>query len=330
MKQDVTLAKAKEALSYIDANDREVWIRMCFAMKAEFGEAGFDVWDAWSQGGKTYKVADAKSTWKAAKRGGKITIASLFYLAQQSGWGGEAPRLRKPSFKEKRAREAEQKREAEKEKKRHQLALKQSHEIVKACEVKNHPYLISKGFDGIEALVIDKDKLNKILKRKEPYTEDAVVIPVRDRKLKLVSVQLIFPDGEKKFLYGGKLKGYSHVLNPKAMRFILCEGFMTGHSLLASLWNIQQHNIGVVICFSSWNICEMAKLVNKTSLVVADHDPKDKNGRSPGVFAAMRTGLPYWYPPDQGMDANDYMRKYGLDALSKEMREFLAKNRLGG
>lgn len=324
MKQDVTLEKAAEALKHIDSNDREVWIRMCFAMKNQFGDAGFEVWDKWSQTGATYKPADAKSTWNSAKHGGRVTIASLFYLAKQSGWRGEAPRLPKMSFKEKRAKEARQKKEAEKQARINQNALKQSEQIINACRVENHPYLVSKGFDGIEALVIDKDDLNRILNRRQhPYTEDALVIPIRDRKLKLVSVQLIFPDGEKKFLYGGKFKGFSHVLNSKAMRFILCEGYASGHSILASLWNIHMHGIGVVVCFSTFNMVEMSKLVHKSALVVADHDKKTKDGISPGIAAAIKTGRRYWYPPDEGTDVNDYMQKYGLDALSEEMRKFL-------
>ena len=37
-------------LPYVDGADlRETWIRVGMAIKSEFGDAGFDCWDRWSQ-----------------------------------------------------------------------------------------------------------------------------------------------------------------------------------------------------------------------------------------------------------------------------------------
>ena len=50
------------ALAHIPAGDRDTWVRMAMAIKAEIGEEGFDTWDAWSQADETYSAADAKAS----------------------------------------------------------------------------------------------------------------------------------------------------------------------------------------------------------------------------------------------------------------------------
>ncbi|WP_244101400.1 PriCT-2 domain-containing protein, partial [Burkholderia ambifaria] len=35
----------RAALSHVPADDRDTWVQMGMAIKAEFGEAGFDFWD---------------------------------------------------------------------------------------------------------------------------------------------------------------------------------------------------------------------------------------------------------------------------------------------
>jgi putative DNA primase/helicase len=38
-------AEIEQALSSIPSHDREVWIQIGMAIKAELGDAGFDIWD---------------------------------------------------------------------------------------------------------------------------------------------------------------------------------------------------------------------------------------------------------------------------------------------
>jgi len=49
------------ALSYIDAADRDLWLRMGMAVKSELGEPGFDTWDPWSQTAHNYDATDSKA-----------------------------------------------------------------------------------------------------------------------------------------------------------------------------------------------------------------------------------------------------------------------------
>jgi len=48
----------RRALERIPAADRDVWLRMGMAVKSGFGEAGFDLWDEWSQRDESYREPD--------------------------------------------------------------------------------------------------------------------------------------------------------------------------------------------------------------------------------------------------------------------------------
>lgn len=55
------LERVRDALSYIRPDDWDLCITMCKAIKAEFGEAGFPIWDQWvRQGGWFGK----RATWE--------------------------------------------------------------------------------------------------------------------------------------------------------------------------------------------------------------------------------------------------------------------------
>ncbi|WP_171289704.1 PriCT-2 domain-containing protein, partial [Acinetobacter baumannii] len=100
----------------------ETWTRLAFAVKAEFGDAGFDVWNDWSKQGQKYDSKEARQKWKSAKRHGGVTIGTLIDLSMQNGW---KPGTRKElSIDEIQARAAKREAEAkaEAERKRHDQA----------------------------------------------------------------------------------------------------------------------------------------------------------------------------------------------------------------
>jgi phage/plasmid primase-like uncharacterized protein len=80
------MERAKDALGYIDASDRDTWWRMAMALKSEFGEAGFAIWDDWSQTADNYNQHDAMTVWRGIKSGGGVGIGSLFHEAKETGW----------------------------------------------------------------------------------------------------------------------------------------------------------------------------------------------------------------------------------------------------
>jgi putative DNA primase/helicase len=76
----------REALSFVPAHDREIWVRMGMAIKSELGEDGFDLWDAWSQQAESYNSRDGRDVWKSIRANGKVTIATLFHEAKPNGY----------------------------------------------------------------------------------------------------------------------------------------------------------------------------------------------------------------------------------------------------
>ena len=76
-------------MASIDAGERDVWIRMGFAVYSEFGDVGFEIWDDWARTWPDYRERDARTAWRSFGRGGgrrRVTIGSLFHLATERGW----------------------------------------------------------------------------------------------------------------------------------------------------------------------------------------------------------------------------------------------------
>ena len=78
--------RIRDALEYIPAGDRDIWLRMGMAVKSELGDEGFDIWDTWSRSGESYDARDAKDVWKGIRANGKVTGGTLFHEAKARGW----------------------------------------------------------------------------------------------------------------------------------------------------------------------------------------------------------------------------------------------------
>lgn len=279
------------ALSHVPNHDRDTWVTMAMAIKSELGEGGFDIWNAWSASDPSYKERDAKAVWRSVKASGGITIASLYKMARDNGYRGEeiAPRPR-PVADLERERLAKLK----EDRKREQAALN-ADIMIRSAEFSPHPYLASKGFPEAHGLVLDEELL----------------IPMRDFQTnQITSVQRISADGGKKFLTGGRAKGAVYVIGAGSESY-LCEGYATGLSVQAALKALYRQ-ARVVVCFSASNMAHVARI---GTFVVADHDASQT-----GEKFAVKTGLPWWMPPELG-DANDYMQRHGVRALAKELNE---------
>lgn len=98
--EQCTLDDVASALMKIDAHPREDWVRMGMAIKAEFGQDGFDTWNDWSDTASNYDAGAAKAVWKSFSNcGGAIGIGTLFQLAINEGW---EPERREYTAEEKR------------------------------------------------------------------------------------------------------------------------------------------------------------------------------------------------------------------------------------
>ena len=322
----------RTALYSILADDRETWVTMAMAIKSDRGEAGFTMWDTWSRQSDRYKAADARTVWRSVKPTGGITIATLYHMAKENGWAGQAPVMPPPTPEEIYRRQEQACREEEARDRAAKRAVDVASKMLQEAELGSHDYLASKGFPDAQGLVL----AGKLL------------VPMRSvASGALQSIQTITGDGSKKFLPGGKAKGAVYNLGRSWTRWCV-EGYVTGLSVQAALKRMYRED-QVVVCFSAGNLAHIAPPAGSTpraQYVIADHDwwrcPKKEcrakwdyeSKRCPscgssgvtepaGEKYAKQTGLPYWMPLEPGTDANDYHQAHGVEALADALREVL-------
>jgi putative DNA primase/helicase len=101
----------------------------------------------------------------------------------------------------------------------------------------SHPYLQAKNVHtyGLRALG------NKLL------------IPARDINGKIHTLQFISPDGTKRFLTGGRIKGCYYPIGGAANRLLVAEGYATGATIR------QATGEAVAVCFNCGNLLAVVK-----------------------------------------------------------------------
>ncbi|WP_019102715.1 DUF927 domain-containing protein [Chromobacterium haemolyticum] len=238
----------RQALQHLDAHDREGWVLMAMAIKSELGEAGFPIWDDWSQTANNYQAKAARAVWKSIKPAGRVTIASLFAEAIRQGYRPEQP-YTAPSAEERARLDAERaaalaEAEALAEQQRQAAKLKAAHLWSRGHSISaQHPYLSRKGMVPTGAAQL----------------RDMLLIPLRAAG-ELVNLQIIGADGGKRFLTGGQVKGASLVLGrlKNADTVLMCEGWATGCSLH------QATGRPVVVTFNAHNLVTVAERLAST------------------------------------------------------------------
>lgn len=78
------VADLEAALACIPADDYHQWVNFGNAL-TELGQAGFTLWDTWSQKSDKYSAAASTRKWRSFKPGA-IQIESIFFEAQRIGW----------------------------------------------------------------------------------------------------------------------------------------------------------------------------------------------------------------------------------------------------
>jgi len=74
------------ALAHIPPGcDYHTWLACGMALKAELGDAGFELWDRWSAASPKYDARQMASKWRSFSGRG-ITAGTLFHIAKQHGW----------------------------------------------------------------------------------------------------------------------------------------------------------------------------------------------------------------------------------------------------
>lgn len=110
-----------------------------------------------------------------------------------------------------------------------------------------------------------------------------LLIPMRDAGGRMHSLQSIAPDGTKRFMPSGRVKGCYHAIGKPAGRLVICEGYATGATIH------QDTGHAVAVAFNSGNLLPVAKALRSKfpciDLVLAADDDWKTDG-NPGLSAA--------------------------------------------
>ncbi len=168
-----------------------------------------------------------------------------------------------------------------------------------------HPYLKSKGIPPCGDVREGRD--------------GEILIPVLGVAGKPQTLQRIFPDGQKRFLTGGKTQGgYFRIPGEEQKPIALCEGYATGVSIHMALGG------SVFVAFSANNLPAVAEIIaarhpGRTAIICAD---TDEVGRSKAAEAAKKAHGCYIFPvfrSGQGTDFNDLHQTEGLEEVRRQL-----------
>lgn len=179
-----------------------------------------------------------------------------------------------------------------------------------ATPAKQHPYLSAKAVKPLGVKV-------------EGIDGEALLIPMRDASGGLHSLQVIDPEGGKRFQPGGRVKGCYHSIGKPDGVLIVCEGYATG----ASIHEATGH--AVAVAFNAGNLLAVAEALHQKypelRLIVAADDDWQTNG-NPGITKARKAALAVggllavpMFPvdrPDKATDFNDLHKLAGLGAVN--------------
>jgi len=157
------------------------------------------------------------------------------------------------------------------------------------------------------------------------YLKDGrLVLPLCNTVGKVQSLQFIAPDGEKRFLRGGKMLGGYFLIPGDDTILYIAEGYATGASIHAA----GEHAVLIAFCCS--NLCPVAAIAQShfpdSRIVLCadnDHETLARRGKNPGLDHATiaacaihgRLALPVFNAPVGKSDFNDLATSEGLNAV---------------
>ncbi|MCP3019627.1 DUF927 domain-containing protein [Cupriavidus basilensis] len=324
MQREHTPEKIRAALACIPADDRELWVRMGMALKNEYGDDGWPLFNEWSASAANYDAAAAAATWKSCKASGGVGLGTLWREAMGRGFDpkrfGPVPAVSK---EETARRDAERKQrelsdKAKQEDGQREAAAKAAELWGAAAESGNSPYLKRK---GVEAHGVR-------------FGKGCILVPVRDAAGQLWNLQRIYGrplagGNDKIFLKGGRVSGCYHAIGtPDATGWLLvAEGYATAATLH------QVCGLPVVVAFNASNLRHVAETMRRLFpdvqlLICADDDrtTEAETGKNPGLLAAKDAArrargqmvAPAGLPED-GSDFNDLARASGTEQVRQQL-----------
>jgi len=323
----------QNALAFIDAHNRETWVRMAMAVKSELFDAGFDIWDEWSASSDNYDKKEARSVWKSIKVSGGVTIATLIREAIERGFrfNDDAPKA--DESERERRREAQREYETRQRELAKQAAADAAALWEAAAPISGdaHPYLQRKRIEA-HGLRVGKWPLRNRDGAIYSHAENVLLIPIKARNGALTSLQAIFdvlPNGyssDKSYFRDGKKSGSFHLIGSFASGTVaICEGYATGATIHKAMgW-------AVAVCFDRSNLLTIAEKLKPTLegvdfVICADNDQFTEG--NPGVTDATKAAkairarlcVPQFRDTDtEPTDWNDLQHLEGLEAVKRQL-----------
>jgi putative DNA primase/helicase len=311
-----TPEEIETALAHVPNHDRELWLRMGMAVRAELGDDGFCIWDAWSWDADNYNEPDAKSVWKSFKGNG-VTISSLFSEARSHGYKPEVTREIDPGEISHReaacARSAEEtKREQAKDKARRKAGAAKAQRLWDAAtpEMGTHRYLVDKCVQA-HGVRTDGHKL---------------LVPIRDVDHDLHGIERVWPNGDKKFTGATTVGGHYFGIGKPGGRLIVAEGFATAASIHEATGD------AVAVAFDCGNLKPVAlalraKFPDIEIIIAADDDiaTVGNPGRTKANQAAQAVNGLVSFPdfgnnrPHDVSDFNDLAKHRGPEVVAAQI-----------
>lgn len=295
--RDLTEDEIRQAVSFISPDTRDIWVKMAFAIKAELGDDGFDMWDDWGRQSSDHDERASRHVWKSAKVTGSVTIGTLIWEAQQRGFKLEAPETQVMTDEEiaerQRVRKAAKAKSAKDERERQKAAQELASQLWDESKpVLDHPYLTKKQA-GAYGLRVGQWPLRTKYGEVYGNAENVLLIPMRDAKGIITSLQGVFSDlpkgytQAKSYLRDGKKSGSWHMIGNigDGGTIALVEGYATGATVR------ELTGWCVLVCFDRSNLLTVAEITRPLTqgqdmVICADNDQFTKD--NPGVTDAKK------------------------------------------
>lgn len=248
----LSLDTAAKALAFVSPVDRDDWIRMGMALKAEFGDDARDVWMDWSQGADTFERGAALASWKSFKLSGKVGIGSLIAEAKRRGFvlsEPDVPMTAEQLAAEKKARE-ERAAKAERDRiARAEAAARRAQSQWRMASPEGvSPYLERK------LVVAEACRF---------LPDGSVIVPMMRydaEPARMVGKQQIAPDGSKKYSGGMDKQGAACRLGELPADgdvLLVGEGFATGLSVRMAV----AHQVPFFVAFDAVGLLHVARIL---------------------------------------------------------------------
>lgn len=211
------MERTRSALEYINPRDHDTWLKAGMALKSEFGDDGWPIFDEWSRPAENYDERENRSRWRSFKTGGGITIGTVYGLARDAGWCDDGRHIVPDPEDLARRKRERAKADAEATEKRDRAAAETAKKasaiwsMAKPAKADN-PYAQRKGIEPTATLrEIDDHKAATVLgyvpsAKGAPLEGRFLVVPIKVGD-KLSSAQLIDGTGRKHFLANGAIGG---------------------------------------------------------------------------------------------------------------------------